>query len=277
MAGYRVRAETSEPRGRTRGEVIFGILFLALVVLADVLLGRMLYESMTDVDAIQVRKLQVEGHLHYLSEKKVADYFLSNYDNLNLLTMDLSRVRHYLLKMPWARTVTVRKRLPDILYVYLTEYRPAAYFNNGILTGDWKVIHPDLSGFREPLVHLYGREDQAEKIFQRYLSFSEFLRERCNAEIWRVDLTSDFMWEIRLTSGLTLYLGRDLDTFASGREEREGERENEDALLPRLRTFAELNSRIPNLMENAEYVDLRYETGAAVKWREDTREDEEKK
>ena len=59
MAGYRVRAETSEPRGRTRGEVIFGILFLALVVLADVLLGRMLYESMTDVDAIQVRKLQV--------------------------------------------------------------------------------------------------------------------------------------------------------------------------------------------------------------------------
>ena len=146
-----------------------------------------------------------------------------------------------------------------------------------IRAGDWKVIHPDLSGFREPLVHLYGREDQAEKIFQRYLSFSEFLRERCNAEIWRVDLTSDFMWEIRLTSGLTLYLGRDLDTFASGREEREGERENEDALLPRLRTFAELNSRIPNLMENAEYVDLRYETGAAVKWREDTREDEEKK
>ncbi len=276
MAGYRVRAEEADPRSRTRGQVIFSILFLLLVVFSDVLLGRMLYDSMTDVDAIQVKQLKVEGGLRYLSEQKVADYFLSNYDNLNLLTMDLSKVRRYLLKMPWARTVTVKKRLPDILYVYLTEYRPAAYFNNGILTGDWKVIYPDLSDFREPLAHLYGRENQAEKIFNRYLAFRDFLKERSNAVVESVELTPDFMWEIRLQSGLILYLGRDLDTFASGREERE-DSDSSDALLTRLRTFAELNNRIPELMDKAEYVDLRYETGAAVKWRQEVSEAEEKK
>ncbi|WP_406042758.1 cell division protein FtsQ/DivIB [Succinimonas sp.] len=276
MAGYRVRAEEADPGSRTRGQVIFSILFLLLVVFCDVLLGRMLYDSMTDVDAIQVKQLKVEGGLRYLSEKKVADYFLSNYDNLNLLTMDLSKVRRYLLKMPWARTVTVKKRLPDILYVYLTEYRPAAYFNNGILTGDWKVIYPDLSDFREPLAHLYGRENQAEKIFNRYLAFRDFLKERSNAVVESVELTPDFMWEIRLQSGLILYLGRDLDTFASGREERE-DSDSSDALLTRLRTFAELNNRIPELMDKAEYVDLRYETGAAVKWRQEVSEAEEKK
>ncbi len=100
MAGYRVRAEEADPGSRTRGQVIFSILFLLLVVFCDVLLGRMLYDSMTDVDAIQVKQLKVEGGLHYLSEKKVADYFLSNYDNLNLLTMDLSKVRRYLLNLP---------------------------------------------------------------------------------------------------------------------------------------------------------------------------------
>ncbi len=276
MAGYRVRAEEADPRSRTRGQVIFSILFLLLVVFSDVLLGRMLYDSMTDVDAIQVKQLKVEGGLRYLSEQKVADYFLSNYDNLNLLTMDLSKVRRYLLKMPWARTVTVKKRLPDILYVYLTEYRPAAYFNNGILTGDWKVIYPDLSDFREPLAHLYGRENQAERIFNRYLAFRDFLKARSNAVVESVELTPDFMWEIRLKSGLILYLGRDLDTFASGREERE-DSDSSDVLLTRLRTFAELNNRIPELMDKAEYVDLRYETGAAVKWRQEVLEAEEKK
>ena len=36
MAGYRVRAEEADPGSRTRGQVIFSILFLLLVVFSDV-------------------------------------------------------------------------------------------------------------------------------------------------------------------------------------------------------------------------------------------------
>ncbi len=249
-----------------KGQLIFGIVFLCAVILTDFLFARYLYHSMTEVDAIPVRQLQVDGELNYLTQKDVADYFLNNYDNLNLLTMDLGRVRKYLLEMPWVRSVSVRKRLPNILYVYLTEYKPAAFFNDGILTKDWKVIKPNLTNFKEPLVHLAGPENSARSIYDRYVKFSTFLNVK-NYIISSLTLTDSYMWEVRLTTGLTLYLGRDAETIGHDVEDSDQASEQQDILLKRLDMFVELYPRLER-RQDLEYIDLRYDTGAAVRWRD---------
>ena len=60
---------------RSKGQLFGGMFFLVLVIVLDVFLVRIIYVSMTDVDAIPVRKIQVEGDLSTLTKKDIEEFF----------------------------------------------------------------------------------------------------------------------------------------------------------------------------------------------------------
>ncbi len=248
---------------RSKGQLFGGMFFLVLVIVLDVFLVRIIYVSMTDVDAIPVRKIQVEGDLSTLTKKDIEEFFLKNPSNHNLLTMDLLDVRDYMLQMPWLYKVTLRKKLPDILFMFVIEHKAIAYYNEGILTTDGKVIYPDLSNYNVKMVRLIGPEKienelKAKQIYDRYLTFKSAL-DIGGLDIDKVELTLNYMWIITLKNGVILYLGRDIDLLDHNIH-------NSDVLLERLRKFIESYPYIDN-RNLIEYIDLRYDTGMAVKWK----------
>ncbi len=77
---------------------------------------------------------------------------LARYRGMPLLAVDLTLVQQRLEQLPWVRTATVRRELPDTLVVRITEHRPVAIWHQGdrrrLLGSDGEVIPVrDLRGF----------------------------------------------------------------------------------------------------------------------------------
>ena len=124
-------ATRSESDRVTRGQLIGRITRFLLVVLFEVYLVHWVYVNMTAVDSIQVRHILVEGNFQYLNRTDVENYFTNNYNQYNLLTMDLNEVRTDIESLSWVKSVYLRKMLPDVLVINIEEHVPVAYYNQG--------------------------------------------------------------------------------------------------------------------------------------------------
>lgn len=259
----RSRVKNQETSGRSRGDLFLSISFLLAVICFEVWAVSSLYFSMTKVNAIPVKQIQIDGELHYLTKSEIEQYVLNDPNASNLLTMELVDVRHYMESIPWIYQVFLRKKLPNVLLISIVEEKPIAFFNDGILTNNWNIIHPDLSKFDKPLVRLYGQEDVARQIYDKYVDFNNYLAPN-GFYIVSISLTNNYMWKVKLNNGILLNLGRETENVLrdSGKT---------DVLVNRLRKFVESFEYL-NYQNNIEYIDLRYDTGIAVKWKEASNE-----
>lgn len=89
-----------------------------------------------------VRELVAEGRRR-TTEGEIVQA-LARYRGMPLLAVDLAIVQQRLEQLPWVRTATVRRELPDTLAVRITEHRPVAIWHHGdrrrLLGSDGEVI-----------------------------------------------------------------------------------------------------------------------------------------
>ena len=242
--------------GVTRGSYILGVLFFIAVLVSEFYLIRKVHTVMTDVDGIPVRQIQIKGDLHYLDRQEVEEFFMANPESHNLYTMDLSQVRTYMETMPWISRVTMQKKLPDILSIQITEHKPIAYYNDGILVTDWSVIYPEKAVLPEGTPILSGPEKLARSVYEMYCDVNLFL-EKYGFRISELSINESNVWSLKLDNGLPLILGRNDDVgFVT---------EQNNVFMWRLGNFIEAYPHIEN-KNTIEYIDLRYDTGIAVKW-----------
>ncbi len=251
----KTRNQPAEP-GITRGEYIFGVIFFLAALAGQCCLIGYLYDQLTDVEAIQVRKVQIKGNLKYLTQKDVEDYFMAGPESRNLYTMDPVRVREYMESMPWINRVTIQKKLPDILAVRVTEHEPLAYFNDGVLVSDWSVIYPGKTDLGGSFPYLSGPDNLARAVYETYCDLDNHLRSY-GFRIARLNLDDNFIWDLELEGGLKLRLGRDETVDSSS--------DFNNRFISRLNNFIDVYPHIQD-KNNIEYIDLRYDTGVAVKW-----------
>jgi cell division protein FtsQ len=258
----KLKSTKTENRNTHRRYSFWSILCLVITAFIQIYAVTLLYRSMTNVDSIPVRQLQVDGELEYLTEMEIRNYFFENYLKKNLFTMQPIEVRTYLEKLEWIDTVYVRKKLPDILHIFVSEHKPIAYFNNGILTNTMKVIYPTKPQLHKEAVHLYGRVEEVEHIYEKYKHIESILL-NTNFKIESLFLSDSYSWQLVLNNGVVLKLGREINE----NDDTEQIYTNNDILKDRIKLFLELYQYIDN-KENIEYIDLRYETGVAVKWKD---------
>lgn len=255
--------ERSEVPRVTRGQLIGRIMRFIMVVLFQVYIVHLVYSNMTAVDSIQIRHILVEGDFKYFNRQDVESYFINSYNHTNLLTMDLAEVRADIEAKSWVKSVYLRKMLPDVLVINIEEHVPIAYYNNGVLTQNWQVINPELTLTRDDFIHLYGPPNQGEEVFKQYQMMNALLQ-KAGFVIKSVILSSNYLWQVNLENGMVLYLGSSIgDVFD---EEPTSVLSGESLLVKRLRRFVNAYNEIEN-KEAIEYVDLRYQTGFAVKWK----------
>ncbi len=233
---------------RTRGGFLFGLLFFGAVVFglsrtaSDV--RRWLFEE----DKIPVGGLVVQGKLEYVTVDDVRQTLAADPATGNFFTLDVNRIQQRVEELPWVYQASIRKRWPALLYVYVVEQTPRALWGEDrLLSEQGALFKAPLERLKKPLVHLSGPDEMANRIWDEYQQLERLLALN-DYHVKGLHLTVRHSWELELADGPRLILGRgDLQT--------------------RLQRFIDVYPRLEDRSRIA-YLDLRYDTGIAVGWKQ---------
>ena len=170
------------------------------------------------------------------------------------LSVDLDAVRRAFETLPWVRKVDVRRLWPDRIEVSIEEHVALARWGfdmqaRRLVNTYGEVFEGELPGM-ERLPQFSGPAGSAQEVAQRYAAFRQTLAP-LQLEPRQVLLSPRYAWQVRLSNGLTLELGRD---------------QLKEPVLQRLARFVAFYPQtLGNLKRRLEYVDLRYPSGFALR------------
>ncbi|MGF1758457.1 cell division protein FtsQ/DivIB [Photobacterium sagamiensis] len=204
---------------------------------------------MTDVNRLPLSQLVIQGELDYLTTEDVRQAILQ-LDHLgSFMTQDVDDIQGILESLPWVSRASVRKQWPETVKVFLVEHQPAAVWNDEHLVNQQGMVFAaqaqqvaDLG-----LAHLTGPDNNSQEVLAALREMQPRLQ-LAGFEIDTLALNERRSWRIWLTNGIRLELGR-------------------EARMERLERFIWLYPELEQQGKAIEYVDLRYDTGAAVGWK----------
>lgn len=162
----------------------------------------------------------------------------------NFFSVDLAELRAAAERRPWVRRVSVRRVWPAAIELTVEEHVALARWGAGDEMSRLVNTHGETfsAKSKEALPIFVAPAGTSAEVMRRYRRFSEIVAP-LDTTIDRVVLSPRQAWQLRLANGQHLMLGRDAD-----------------AAEKRLRQFVEYHPRA-----KAEYVDLRYPNGFAVR------------
>ncbi|ARU95145.1 cell division protein FtsQ [Tatumella citrea] len=238
--------------GRSNGSRLFGMIFLLMVIGVMVLGGVMVLKWMDDASRLPLSKLVVTGETHYTTHDDIRQAILSLGPPGTFMSQNVDVIQQQIERLPWIKQVSVRKQWPDELKIHLVEYVPVARWN------DQNVVDADGVSFSLPLSQLgkqampmlYGPEGSEKEVMAGFYQMSDMLKPS-KVTLKAASMTARRSWQLVTSDDMKIELGR-------------------DETMKRLQRFIDL---YPVLLRQGQaenkrigYVDLRYDSGAAVGW-----------
>ena len=190
-----------------------------------------------------LREVKVEGQLSHVNREQVK-LIVARHLKGNFFTLDLIKARDAFEKLPWARSVSVRRRWPDKLEVVIEEHQALARWGTIALVNTHGELFHAASGSELPM--FYGPGDGVIEVASQFTEFSKTLM-NADLEIASLALTPRRAWQITTTGGMVVELGR-----------VEMQRRLVKFVSVYRNTIAALNMKVM-------YADLRYPNGFAVR------------
>lgn len=234
---------------QTNWPLVGGLLFFFMVVVAIISGYQKTVNWLMDEKEVPLRYVVVSGeHPHTSVEAIEARVMIPGLGSF--FDVDVNAVQQRIEALPWIYQASVRKQWPDVLTVYVVEQQSAAIWNNDrLLNTQGDIFEASVEGVLTPLPRIFGPEGSQTDALQGYRDLSSLL----NINGFVVDqltLSARFSWQISLKNGVTLQLGR---------EEK----------IKRVQRFIDLYSVVTaHKPQPVISVDLRYDTGMAVRWLE---------
>ena len=193
-----------------------------------------------------LRTVIIVGDLQHVSADAIRAG-LSGRISGNFFAANLDALRGALEQLPWVRRAAVRRQWPDHIQVSIEEHVPMARWTDRRLVNTYgELFAGDVDA---PLPLLGGPPGAERQVAARFATFNALVAP-LHAELAELVLSSRHAWQIKLTSGTTLELGR--------------ERAHEPAEA-RLRRFVAAYPQVVAELGPVEHVDLRYPNGFAVR------------
>lgn len=211
--------------------------------LATVLMLYGLVYVVVHLPIFPLREVRVEGELTHVTREQLK-LIVSRHLQGNFFTLDLVKARDAFEKLPWARTVSLRRRWPDKLEVMVEEHKELARWGNIALVNTYGELFHAASD--EDLPVFYGPGDGVLEVAQAYGKYSELLAP-AGMEVMQLALTPRRAWQIRADNNMVIELGR-------------------EDMEARLAKFANVYQHtLKKLGVQLAYADLRYPNGFAVR------------
>lgn len=232
------------------GQSLPGLVALLPVFLLVGLSGG-LYYYLERPGHLPLRVVEVTGEFTYLDQSAI-EARVARALHGGFFDVDLQQIRARVAAMPWVEQVSVRRVWPDTLRMHVTEQVPLAYWNKKALVNlDGKVFRPASIPDLGSLPQLYGDDASAPQVVAFYLRLHAQLLPGA-LRIASAGRNPRGEWSVAFHNGLQLILGR-------------------ENLIERQRAFLEVYPRLTvQLHRQAQRIDMRYEHGFAVRWREKT-------
>ena len=221
-------------------------LLFTLAAVAMLLFGALTWAVRQPVFAI--RRVIVDGALTRVNPAHVGAVVREELRG-TFFTMKLADARASLQRVPWVKSVALRRQWPNTLEVSFVEHEPLARWNDSALVDtEGEAFSADYDG---ELPQLTGPDGSAAVVTDRYRDFGKALGSR-SLSIAELRLSPRGAWQIR-TSGsarMTIELGRSAP---------------EDRLMRLVSYYSKTLGALARAGTPVEYVDLRYRNGFAAR------------
>lgn len=200
-----------------------------------------------DTAQFPIRVVTVIGEPSYLVPESVEDA-LSPTLQKGFLRANVFEVRRVLLSQPWIAEAEVSRKWPDTLVIRFKEQVPSAYWGEkGLFNEKGQLFWPERRPLL-PLAHLSGPEGDAFHLWHTWHAMEREVKP-LECHITRVLVSPRGAWQLSLSNGITLFLGK-------------------KSVESRLRRFVQAYAKQWHVLSpKIAYVDLRYPYGMAVGWR----------
>lgn len=227
-----------------------GVSFFILVIVAICSFSWFVTKKMSTDESAPVTSVVISGEMRYTHQEDI-EQAIDSINLSNFFNVDVNQVQNKVAALPWVYSVSVRKKWPNELKIYVVDQTPIAYWNGDFLINHQGVaFQANASRIKHSLPAFFGPEGSENIALENYKNLSKLLDYR-TLVIDELVLSERFSWQLTLDDGVTLNLGR---------EER----------VQRIQRFMDVYPLIKkNKKENqqVDYVDLRYDTGLAVGWK----------
>lgn len=245
-----VRNQPAQPPKKQQRKQWGGLVFLVSVIFGLVWALVNVLTWMGDEKQLPLSQIVVQGDMQYLNQYDVRDAVNQLGTLQSFMVQDVNDIQKAISALAWVSHVAVRKQWPDTIKVSITEYQPGAIWNtNQLLDVSGNVFNGDPEDVKDlVLISLHGPKG-TEGIVLDALQEMRAILSTIGLEIAELSLNERRSWRIMTDNGIRIELGRE------SRKER-------------LHRFVNLFHEINTTNQDIDYVDLRYDTGAAVGWKE---------
>lgn len=227
-----------------------GLLSLIMLVVGLTLAGQWLHRVLMDEQQVPLDAIVLQGELVYTDINEVRDALVTG-EVGSFFAADVSTLKARVEALPWIETAAVRKEWPGRLRIFLVEQEPTAIWNHDqLLNRHGEIFAGRVEQVAGTLPRLAGPASDVDEVMRQYQRISELLALN-GYQVAELEMTERFSVDVTLSDGVRLRLGR-------------------EARLERIQRFIDLHGRLRRESEREiEYVDLRYDTGVAVGWRDE--------
>lgn len=244
-----VRKPSAEPKPKR--EIRWGYygsmtLLLALVA-ALVVFGR---QPLLETVDRPVAKVAIEGEFRFIKKEVLSERVKPLIDR-SFLQLKLAAIKSELEEEAWVARVVLSRNWPDQLTVKVFEEVPIARWDDyGFLSAQGKVVRAsDASDLLKDLPKLNGPEESAALVMSSFKRFNQLLSSY-DLTVTELSANDRMSWQLKLDNGWLLKLGR-------------------DQLVEKVQRLLAVYPRaLKDKTAQIAAIDLRYENGFSVSWRE---------
>jgi cell division protein FtsQ len=211
-------------------------------------------KAFVTVQSLPVQRISVTGELEHTQAQAVQDMVQPGLVG-GFLSADLQQIQRQLEGLPWIYEASVRRKWPNALEIHVVEELPIARWGqDGFLNHEGGLFHSDKDGDWESLPKLQGPKGSAKALVEKYQRLVEILAP-LNLAVEQLAMDERGQLEAVLAGGMQVSLGS-------------------SDFLERMRRFNEIyRTELSARQGEVARVDLRYESGIAVAFKESTEAD----
>ena len=207
------------------------------------------WHKVKDPNLLPINAVKIVGEYHQLDRQQLQQTIMP-YVAEGFFQVDVALIKQQLEQLPWVEQAVIKKTWPDTVVVQITERQAASRWNaQGVISSREHLFYPATDVVINHLPNLHGPEGTHRLVYMEYQQMQKILHP-LGVTITQVTLDKRHAWSLDLDNGMHILLGRD---------------DHQDRLQRFKKAYQEVFGSRSRDVTN---VDLRYQHGMAVKWRQ---------